>query len=185
MTKFLTQWVCASFVKLLRSLILLTWMEWGARMPLTRAQRLLLLFSRPLFPVYTRQSPCVPQRRGFDRMTRAFGSFQMGWPCGSSRCLITNPPEPPSAAPRRGLHLDVWVSPVSTSVHLLAVMCDEGFAAVLGACWPWGSCLSTHGTGFKGNALSSNSWIIFILLIVTVTPSQLFVLCVQFVLVIS
>lgn len=112
-------------------------------MPLIRAQRILLLFSQSLFPGNPRQSPYVAQKRGLDRITRAFGSFQMGWPCGHSRCLITNPPEPLPAAPRRDLPAGdpapghMGVSNVSASEHYLSVMCDEGFAEVLGACWLW------------------------------------------------
>lgn len=87
-------------------------------------------------------SLCSP-KEGLGQDNKGFWLIPDGWPCGHSRCLITNPPEPLPAAPRRDLPAGdpapghVGVSNVSASEHYLSVMCDEGFAAVLGACWLW------------------------------------------------
>lgn len=131
MTKFLIQWVCASFGKLLRYLIL-TWLELGAWVPLFRTQSFLLLFSQFFFPGNPSHSPDVSQESDLDRRVRSFcssrGNGHSSYPC---RCATSLLCQSHCLLPARGvcpegmLCLDVYVSPMYPPVSTSRLMCGR------------------------------------------------------------
>lgn len=141
MTKFLTRWVCAGIVKLLRSL--LPFHMCGVRC--LNASYQSPKFSLAVFMVSLPWLPqaislCTPKEglgqddKGFWLVLDGLTSWAQQVPHHqSSRATVCCPPAG-GVCLEGTLHLGTWVSPKCLPVHLLPVLCDEGFAAALGAC---------------------------------------------------